>query len=232
MKDKRSSQGWGLQQYISCNTLFHHKNNSYYKNDTLKFRISYEHLNPLYEVAPFTVKISNFFEWFKSSEDYVSNPFFAFDGGYQMILKVTNIKENLYFSLHVMKDPHYDNLELSCDSGYWVIELVGFGDIHSDVNSCFKGRFYDISHLSITTVGIVGANLAVFQYLKVYNLLFDKSYHNYYRNDSLTFRIFFLDTKATLLPVISQTFHFSQCLEGPVGWKSTFFLLREDIKCI
>ena len=110
VKDKRSFQGWGFQRFITCDTLFHHKNNSYYKNDTLKFRISYEHLNPLYEVAPFTVKISNFFQWFKSSEDYVSSPFFAFDDGYQMILKVTNIKQNLYFSLHVMKDPHDGNL--------------------------------------------------------------------------------------------------------------------------
>ena len=112
-------------------------------------------------------------QWLKSSEEYVSSPFFAFDGGYQMILKVTNINDHLFFFLHVMKDPHDGNLELSGDSGYWVIELVGFGGIHSNINSCFKERFYDASHLSTTTGGIIDANLAVFKYLKVYNLLFD-----------------------------------------------------------
>ena len=141
MKGKRSSEGWEIQKFVSCDTLFHH---GYYENDILRFRISYEHLNALHQVIPFSVKISNVSQWFKRSEDFVSSPFFACDGGYQMILRVI-FTDNmvLHFLLHLIMPGDCPNI-----TGKFVIESI---DINSDINICFKGIF---SPINPTIVGV------------------------------------------------------------------------------
>ena len=74
------------------------------------------------QVAPVVMKMSSFTEKLMNKEEWWSNPFFAFGGGYQISLSVSTASngkgEGTHASvyLHLMKGPHDDKLE---QSGHW-----------------------------------------------------------------------------------------------------------------
>ena len=118
--------GWGLPNFLSHDTTNHLKPNS------LNFEIFYEDNNPpipCNETAPVTLRMSNVSEKINNKEEWYSIPFFAFDGGYQMCLKVypnscdigEDISANLSVSIHLMKGPNDDKLQ---QSGRWPIEGI------------------------------------------------------------------------------------------------------------
>ena len=61
-----ASSGRGQSQLISHDTLLHHGDNGYYKSDSLTFRISYEDIEPPYQVAPVAFKVAHFSQYKKS----------------------------------------------------------------------------------------------------------------------------------------------------------------------
>ena len=112
--------GLGSPRFISHDTLFHR---SYHISDFLIFRISYEGVEEAtYQVTPVSFKIIKFSQWFKNNKEWYSNPFFAFEGGYQMSLGVyaagNDDGEGTYVSiyLYLIKGPRDDTLE---QSGHW-----------------------------------------------------------------------------------------------------------------
>ena len=121
-------------KFISHETLYSKTNPLYLKNDSLLFRISYEH-NPSLShkgVAPVVLNISNITNRFKRREYWSSSPFYAFEGGYQMCIRVDfgggNDNKNTYInvSLHLLNGPHDDKLQQSGQwplSGVFLIEL-------------------------------------------------------------------------------------------------------------
>ena len=129
--------GWGLPTFLSHDTI-----NYYLKSSSLNFGISYEDNNPLIpcnQTAPVTLKMSNLSEKINNKEQWYSSPFFAFDGGYQMCLKVyagghyTGKGTHLSVYIHLMKGPHDDELQ---QSGHWplrgtfTIKLLNHGQLN------------------------------------------------------------------------------------------------------
>ena len=117
---------WGYQQFISHKVIQQRKDDK-----RLYFNVSYDDVNPLIpcnQIAPVTLKISNLSEKINNKEQWYSSPFFAFDGGYQMCLKVYAAsyytgKDNyanlsVTVTIHLMKGPHDDKLQ---QSGHWPI---------------------------------------------------------------------------------------------------------------
>ena len=121
--------------YISHKILYSKINPLYLINNSLLFRISYEHNPPipvLHKVAPFMLDISNFTKRFKRREHWSSNSFYAFEGGYQMCVSIDfasgNDKRNTYItiSFHLLNGPYDDELQQSGQwplSGVFLIEL-------------------------------------------------------------------------------------------------------------
>ena len=114
--------GWGTPYFISHDILI--QSNSYYnycKDDTLYFRIS-SYDDPDYQVLPTIIRMHDFTKKKKEKEQWYSRPFFAFDGGYQMCLRVDaagdSEGEGTHVSvyLYLMKGPYDDELE---QSGHW-----------------------------------------------------------------------------------------------------------------
>ena len=111
--------GRGKPHFIPFDILLHH---GYYRNDSVIFRISYEHMEPPNQVAPVIFKLSKFSQWLKAKEEWDSSPFIAFKEGYQMYLKVYATGygdgEDTHISvfLYLMKGPFDDKLE---QSGHW-----------------------------------------------------------------------------------------------------------------
>ena len=118
--------GLGQPQFISHDSLFDYTNSGYYHDDSLIFRISYEDMEPPDQVAPVTIKLSKFSQWVDSKQIWLSNTFFAFEGGYQMFLSiniVNCIDETTYVSvfLYLIRGPHDDELE---QSGHWPLKGI------------------------------------------------------------------------------------------------------------
>jgi len=85
------------------------------------------------QIAPVILKMSNFTEKVKNKEEWISNPFFAFEGGYRIYLEVDAAGygdgEGTHISvfLHLMKGPYDDELEQSGHfpvRGTFTIELL------------------------------------------------------------------------------------------------------------
>ena len=127
-------------KFISHETLYSKTNPLYLKNDSLLFKISYEH-NPSLShkgVAPVVLNISNIAKRFKCREHWSSSPFYAFEGGYQMCISIDfasgNDNENTYInvSLHLLNGPYDSELQQSGQwplSGVFLIELqYHYGD--------------------------------------------------------------------------------------------------------
>ena len=130
-----AERGWGTPYFISHDSLM--KSNSYYnyyKDDTLYFRISSYDL-PDYQVLPTIIRMHDFTKKKKEKEQWYSRPFFAFDGGYLMCLRVDaagdSEGEGTHVSvyLYLMKGPYDDELEQSDHwplRGSFTIELLPY----------------------------------------------------------------------------------------------------------
>ena len=122
-------------KFISHETLYSKTSPLYLKNDSLLFRISYEHnllLSHKGVVAPVVLNVSDFTKRFKRREHWSSSPFYAFEGGYQMCISINfasgNDNKNTYInvSLHLLNGPYDDELQQSDQwplSGVFLIEL-------------------------------------------------------------------------------------------------------------
>ena len=113
---------------ISHKILYSITNPVYLINNSLLFRISYEHNPPIsHNVAPFMLNISNFTKRFKRREHWSSSSFYAFEGGYQMCVSIDfasgNDNKNVYItvSLHLLNGPYDDELQ---QSGQWPLRGV------------------------------------------------------------------------------------------------------------
>jgi len=128
------------------------------------------------QVTPVILKMSNFSEKMKKKEEWYSKPFFAFKGGYKLLLKTKN---KLSVSLHLMKGPYDDELE---QSGHWplrgtfTIELLNQLNDVKHTKKDFRME-QNISYQGATLVGLTE---------------FDKSLmtnSDYIINDNLFFRV-------------------------------------------
>ena len=93
-------------------------------------------------------KLSNYQEKIEKKENWTSSPFFAFNGGYQMCLKVYpgGIREgagdHISVELYLMKGPHDDRLQ---QSGHW--PLRGNFSVHL-LDQQRKGSALEDSHIT------------------------------------------------------------------------------------
>ena len=123
-------------KFISHETLDRKTSPLYLKNDSLLFRISYEHtplMSMSHQAAPLVLNISDFTKRLKRREHWSSSPFYTFEGGYQMCISIDfasgNDNENTYIltvSLHLLNGPYDDELQQSGQwplSGVFLIEL-------------------------------------------------------------------------------------------------------------
>ena len=194
-----AKRGWGYPNYISSNDVVY----PLLIRGVLFFRISYEHTlikNDL--VAPVTLAISKFTEKIKYSEEWYSNPFLAFEGGYQLCLKVyaagvgdgkgTHVSVYLF----LMKGPHDDKLE---QSGHWplrgtfTIELLNQFTDHAHYTPI------EMSHTIETVNRVEDKNesygiKAIFRFIS-HDTLFQRSSY-YLKNDVLIFKVSYLESKS------------------------------------
>ena len=116
VEDYMNSIGHRYQQFVSHNILYNRA------NSVLSFRIKFENISYPIQVAPAILVMPNFTEKMKYEKRWYSIPFFAFNEGYQMRLRVDAAGyadgEGTHVSvyLHLMKGPHDDKLE---QSGHW-----------------------------------------------------------------------------------------------------------------
>ena len=112
--DNNVNDGWGLSQFISHDMIQQSS-----CNENLYFNISYADTNPSIPcdlTAPVTLRMPKVNEMIKNKGQWYSRPFFAFEGGYQMCLKVytggyhTGEGTHLSVFIHLMKGPHDDKL--------------------------------------------------------------------------------------------------------------------------
>ena len=190
----KANNGWGYPQFISHDTLLHPSNHYIYLKSDLLFMISYEDMEVPYRIAPITVKVTNFSYWLESGEDWHSSSFFAFNGGYQMCLRVypagfgkgkgTHVSVDLY----LMKGPHDNKLDRS---GHW--PLIGTFTIKllNQLNANDHHKYmvdYDVSHCSVYEVKTDKSFMldATPQFISHDTLL---QRNAYLKNDMLKFRI-------------------------------------------
>ena len=126
----------------------------YLKNNTLLFRISYERNPPIsYGVAPVILNISNFTNRLKRREHWISSPFYAFEGGYQMCVSIDfagdnhSNDQNTYISIFVHPlNGSFDN-ELQDSSQWFVIrEVLLIEMIHFHGNEYVQKGMYILSN--------------------------------------------------------------------------------------
>ena len=186
------ASGWGIPQFISHDILFHHSNNSYHKSDFLIFRISYEGVEEAsYQVTPVSFKITKFSQWFKNNKEWYSNPFFAFDGGYQMCLKVyaagNDDGEGTHVSvyLHFMKGPYDDKL---ARSGYWplrgIFTIILLNQLNDRDHYRHKIHHNEYTNRIVTETEAKGWGIP--QFIS-HDILFQ--HKGYLKNDLLNFRV-------------------------------------------
>ena len=230
----------GTQTFISHDTLLHNSNNSYHKSDILIFRISYEHMETPYQVAPITVKMTKFSYWLKSMNKWDSSPFFAFEGGYQMCLRVypagNGVGEGTHVSvfLALMKGPHDDKLE---QSGHWplrgtfTIELLNqLND--SDHHICMVQLHCHLCSECTKRVrhNVIQANneLGAQKFIS-HDTLLHHSNNSYYKSDFLIFRISYKHIEAPyqVAPITVKITKFSYLLESMNEWDSSPFFAFE-----
>ena len=202
-----AQSGLGRQQFISHHTLY---NNGYMESDSLIFRVSYESNEPPHQTAPVISKLTKFSQWVKSRKEWYSSPFFAFNGGYQMCLKVDaagyimDITKGTHLLLYLclMKGPHDDKLE---QSGHWpmkgtfTIELLNqFNDSnhYSYTIHCTDSGFHRVKvdkSIEIHVMPLVISHDTLFQLNDDTSLAISHDTHfqhnGYLKDDTLNFRI-------------------------------------------
>ena len=232
LEEAMAYRGYGHAQFISHDVL-HHSDNSYYINDSLIFKISYEHMEPSYQVAPVIFKVTKFSQWLKSKEKWYSSPFFAFNEGYQLCLQVDadghGDGEGTHVSvyLHLMKGPHDDKLE---QSGHWplrgtfTIELLNLFNDSDHYSHTVQFHNYLCSEYSDRVSEVMACTgCGCNQFISHNTLLYYNSSH--IRNDFLIFRIFYEDMEPPyqVMPVSFKLKKFSQWLKSKEEWYSSPF---------
>ena len=184
---------WGYPQFISHKVIQQSKDNKH-----LYFNVSYNDTNPLIpcnQTAPVTLKMSNLSEKINNKEQWYSSPFFAFDGGYQMCLKVyatsyytgKDTYANLSVSIHLMKGPHDDKLQ---QSGHWPIRgtftiklLNQFIDHHHSIKFIKNGCDNCIKR-------VITGNMAA-EWGEIFFVLPFQDITSYLKSNTLNFEIFY-----------------------------------------
>ena len=229
--------GRGKSHFIPFDILLRH---GYYSNDSLIFRISYEHMEPPNQVAPVTFKLSKFSQWLKAKEEWDSNPFIAFNGGYQMYLKIyafgNGNGEGTHVSvyLYLMKGPHDDKLE---QSGHWPLRGTFTIKLLNQLNnSDHYGRMVQFHHhwcnecanrILVGAMAISGKGQPRFI---SHDVLFNRNDYSYYRDDSLMLRISYegMEPPNQIAPVTYKMSNFTQWLKSKDIWLSSpFFAFAE-----
>ena len=130
-EDDIAAEGWGKPQFISHDLLKCNCDCCYYMNNILYFRVSYE--NNGHQIAPAILRYSNLNKNLKEKKEWYSSPFFAFEGGYQMCLRIDAAgygdgkSTHVSVYLYLMTGPHDDQLEQSGNwplRGTFTIELL------------------------------------------------------------------------------------------------------------
>ena len=204
LKEVMAYSGRGEPQFISHDALLHSSN--YYRNDSLIFRISYEHMESPYQITPVTFKLSKFSQWVKSKDIWLSSPFFAFKEGYQMFLSVNaagyDDEEGTHVSvyLYLMKGPHDDKLE---QSGHWPLRGTFTIELLNQLNDSdhySPAVTYILSGSGKRVIGDeIDAIEAVVKYIS-HDTLF--KHGGYLKDDTIHFRISNNDgTKGIFIPI-------------------------------
>ena len=231
---------WGHSQFISHDTLLHHSNSSYYENDSLIFRITYDKMEAPCQVAPVTFKVTKFSHWLKSKRDwYNSSLFFAFKRGYQMYLKVNAAGyakgKGTHVSVHLrlMKGPYDDKLEQSDHwplRGRFTIELLNQLNDSDHYSRILQFHHYRCSKCTNRVLKRVEAKSGMgYQQFISHNTLLHHRNNSYHRNDCLIFRITYedMETPYQVAPVIFKVTKFSHWLKSKANWYSSSFFAFE-----
>ena len=155
------------------------------------------------QVAPAIVKMSSFSKKSKEKEEWYSDPFFAFKGGYQMRLKVfaagngkgkgTHVSVFLY----LMKGPHDDELE---QSGHWPLKGTFTVELLNQVkdNGHYDRRIQidpDVcSECTSRVIGILQTEATSgwgYPEFISHETLFHHKNSIYHKSDCIIFRIFY-----------------------------------------
>ena len=145
---------------------------------------SYSNTTPIIQnITKFTEKVNNSIRW-------VSDPFFAFERGYQMVFVIEPKGTNMSVHLHLMKGPYDDELQQSSHwpmRGAFVIELL---NQHSDSNHHRKFQIFTdelcIECTSRIVEGTVAKGLGKNNFIPLSMLINNTNYHI---NDTIYFRI-------------------------------------------
>ena len=191
LKGVMTNRGIGHKKFISLD-LLEHNNSAYYKNGLLTFRIFYEDMQPSYQIAPVTFKLTNFSQWLNNEYSWYSSAFFAFDGGYQMCLRVDAAGYGKAKGTHVsvylflLKGPHDDELE---QSGHWLLRGGVTIELLSQSNTSIHHEIY----FFINETCVDCTNRAMYEdYSTKRNGGRFISHHdlfNYYKSETLYFRV-------------------------------------------
>ena len=239
LKGAIADNGCNQQPFIFPDTIFHHNYSGYLKDDCVSFRISYEDMEPPYQVTPVTFKVTKFSQWLKSERNWYSTPFIAFEEGYQMRLNVYAAGNedgkgtHVSVYLHLMKGPHDDKLE---QSGHWplrgtftieILNQLNDGDHHSRTMQLHHHLCSKCTNRVL--IGIEAEGWGISQFISHDTLL----YHNingYHKSDSLIFRISYEDIQPPyqVAPVAYTVNHFSKWLKSKEKWCSSAFFVSEE----
>ena len=163
-------------------------------------------------------KISDYKEKIKKKENWTSSPFFAFDGGYQMCLKLypagigQGAGDHVSVELYLMKGPHDEKLQ---QSGHWPLrgnfsvdllnqQLIGSPDPHITHNiliSDIKNN-YRVTHNGMVKID----NLSIDQFVSHEDLTvpyFFSKYVNSSVNGNLYLRVQYIEEGQALYRDIS-----------------------------
>ena len=226
-----ADSGVGNPAFIPHDTLLDNGSKSYLKSDLLMFRISYEVMEAPYQIVPVVVKVTKFSYWLNSMKDWHSNPFFAFEKGYQVYLKVvatgSGHGEGTHVSvyLHLMKGPHDDELE---QSGYWPLRGTFTIELLNQLNDSNHTRMVQFHHHlcekctnkvldEVMTHGGVGRQQFISHTILNNN--------GYMKSDSLIFKISYESTEPPyqITPVSYKLTKFSQWVINKENWYSSSF---------
>ena len=191
--DNNVNDEWGLSQFISHDVIQQSS-----CNENLYFNISYADTNPLIPcdlTAPVTLRMP----YVNEKRQWYSRPFFAFEGGYQMCLKVytggyhTGEGTHLSVFIHLMKGPHDDKLlQLGHFplKGTFNIKLLNrFSDHHHHS----KNVTFSMCNCDECVQKVVNGDITVGCGIEKFLSLYDIDISVYLKNNSFLFEIIYED---------------------------------------
>ena len=191
------------------------------------------------QVAPFVVKMFNFTDKKINKGEWISSPFFAYEGGYQMCLRVAPAGygdgEGTHVSvyLHLMKGPYDDKLE---QSGQWplrgtfTIELLNqFTDNDNYTRSMLLSGYLCSDCTNRVVEGDMATGVGFDQFIS-HDVIPD--YVNHLIEDVLQFRISYENNDDPLpvdqiAPLIMNMTKFARSKKNKEQWYRPFFAFNE-----